>query len=128
MKHSYLIFLFAILFSCGKKEVKTVETVVEVPVKKDTIVEVIIEEPKKEPVLIFTVQIAALDKPSEDFGSIENVALYKEDGYFKYRFGAFKTYKEARNSRWYLRDIYEDAFVQALKDGQPIHITEALNN
>ena len=129
MKHYYLIVLFAILFSCGKKEVKKVDPVVEVPVKKDTIVEVVvIEEEPKAPELIYTVQIAALDRPSKSYGSIENVKLYEEGGYYKYRYGAFKTYKEARKSRWYLIETYDGAFVQALKDGQPIHILDALNN
>lgn len=132
MKHLYAILLFAIIFSCDKKEVKKEEekpVIVEKPVEKDTIVvvEEVKELPKvKEKELIFTNQVAADTKPVSWLKGEKNVKLYKENGWYKYRIGEHKTYKAARNARYLLLETYDEVFVQALLDGQPIHIKEAL--
>jgi len=112
-----------ILFSCGDKKVKK-EIVPEKKIEKVVIPEVKKETPK--PILIFTVQIGAFKKQNSKFSSIENVNISTENNIYKYRLGTFSTYKEARNSRRKLLDIYPGAFVQAVKNGRGIKIKEAL--
>lgn len=131
MKITSTLILFCFLvFSCGKKEIKKEsiefkEPAVEIPVTKvDEIKEPEIKE--EAPTLIFTVQIAALKKENEDLMSIDGVKTYYEDDFTKYRLGSFETYQEARDFRVQVLKDYKDAFVQALKNEQPIFILDAL--
>jgi len=126
MKNLYLIAILTILFSCKNKEVKTEEPK-EAPIE-NTIIEKEEISKEKAAVLIFTVQIAALIKKNTSLSSVEDIKIYEENGLIKYRLGEFKTYQEARDYRKVIIRNYKDAFIQALKNGNPIHITEALNN
>jgi N-acetylmuramoyl-L-alanine amidase len=126
MKYLYVLFFISLLTSCNKKQVKE-EIHQENEVKKDAVIK-IKEVITKDPVLIFTVQIAALSNKNEDLANLNNVKYYYENGLIKYRFGAFESYKEARRYRVELLNDYEGAFVQALKNGEPIHIKQALSN
>jgi cell division protein FtsN len=115
---------------CDKKEVKKPE---EKPLEKvkDTIPEVPIAKKevkivKKDPVITFTVQIGAFKKFGQTLESIPKVIKYNKDDYSKYSLGSFKTVREAVNFMYSIEEDYPDAFVQALKDGEPIHISEAL--
>jgi vacuolar-type H+-ATPase subunit I/STV1 len=124
-----LCVLTLLLFSCAKKgEIKEVEEEnkeVQNPSLKEntTIDEVAQEEVSK---LIFTVQIAALKKTNEQLANTANVNMYQENSFTKYRLGLFKTYKEARAFRKQILKDYRGAFVQAVKNNEPITITEAL--
>jgi len=120
MKNFYVFVILVLLFSCKDKEVET-------PIENNVI------EKEETPVvkeleLIFTVQIAALKNKNSKLSNLENIKIYKENGFTKYRIGEFETYEEARNYSIQLRKNHSDAFVQALKNGYPIRITEALNN
>ncbi len=134
MKNISIVFMcFLILFSCGKKETEKENTESKTP--ETEIVAPKVEEVQEEPVvqeyipeLIFTVQIAALRKQNEDLYRIKGVSTYDENGLTKFRLGEFETYKEARAFRAQILEKYEGAFVQALKNGVPIPITEALQN
>lgn len=77
--------------------------------------------------VVFTVQIAALPKENNDLENYEDVKVYYEDGYVKYRIGAFSTYQEALEQKQFVKTTFPDAFIQALKHNDPIHIREALN-
>ncbi|MFK8061163.1 MAG: SPOR domain-containing protein [Polaribacter sp.] len=125
--HCIYFFTIFLMISCGKKEEK--KDVLEVSEPK---IEQIISEPvnvvDEVPELIFTVQIAASKLEKSRFSNVENVNIYNEDEYIKYRLGEYTTYKEARKNRAILRRIYNGAFVQALENGKPIHIKEALKN
>jgi hypothetical protein len=126
MKYFYTyIFAIFLIISCGKKEV-TKETVKdETPNVRDVIKETLneIEEVSE---IIFTVQIAALRKENASFRNIENIQVFKEGNLTKYRLVNFSNYQEARSFRASILNMYSDAFVQALKDGVPISIKEAL--
>ena len=115
-------FLF-ILISCGEEKKKTEE----IPVKKEEVPVVVKQETVKAPVISYTVQIAAFKSENKKFASISNVHSARENGFMKYRLGSFPTYKEARKYRRTILSAYPGAFVQALKDGNSIQITEALN-
>lgn len=138
MKHLPIIFMFFVmLFSCEKKEVKKEnkefkEPVIEVPTSKPDEEEAVmqVEEATKEKVseLIFTVQIAALKNQNQEFISIDGLKIYQENTLTKYRLGSFKTYQEARTFRLQILEDYNDAFVQALKNEEPISILEALQD
>lgn len=129
-KISILTLTLLLVFSCGKKDVKSGseqinESEVEVPVNEaDGLTSPELEE--EIPVLIFTVQIAALKNQSEDFEYIDGIKVYYENDLTKYRLGNFETYQEAREFRTQILNEYNDAFIQALKNEQPISILEAL--
>ena len=132
MKTKYLavLILVSVLFvMCDKKEVekpedKSLEKV------KDTIPEVTVPQKevkvvKKDPVITFTVQIGAFKKYGQSLEKLPKVVKYSKDDYSKYSLGSFKTVREAVNFMYSIEEDYPDAFVQALKDGQPIPIGEA---
>ena len=72
------------------------------------------------------IQIAALKNQNEDLEYIDGIKAYYENGLTKYRLGNFETYQEAREFRSQILNEYNDAFIQALKNDQPIFILEAL--
>ena len=129
-KISILTLTLLLVFSCGKKDVQSGseqinESEVEVPVNEaDELTSPELEE--EIPVLIFTVQIAALKNQSKDFEYIDGIKVYYENDLTKYRLGNFETYQEAREFRTQILNEYNDAFIQALKNEQPISILEAL--
>ena len=129
-KISILTLTLLLVFSCGKKDVKSGseqinESEVEVLVNEaDELTSPELEE--EIPVLIFTVQIAALKNQSEDLEYIDGIKVYYENDLTKYRLGNFETYQEAREFRTQILNEYNDAFIQALKNEQPISILEAL--
>lgn len=83
-------------------------------------------EVKKVPVdtsgLIYTVQIAAVDRKSKKFSTINNVITYNENSLVKYSLGAFKTLKEANKYRLQINKKYKGAFVKALRNNVPVSI------
>jgi len=124
--YSYILVII-LLISCGKKNVKKEIVKEENPVVLDTIKESVMEEEVVQvPIIVFTVQIAALKNENTTIKNIENIQIFIEDNLTKYRLGNFKTYQEARSFRKSILHTYSDAFIQALKDDQPISITEAL--
>ena len=129
-KISILTLTLLLVFSCGKKDVKSGseqinESELEVSVNEaDELTSPELEE--EIPVLIFTVQIAALKNQSEDLEYIDGIKVYYENDLTKYRLGNFETYQEAREFRTQILNEYNDAFIQALKNEQPISILEAL--
>ena len=126
MKYLYTyIFTILLMFSCGKKEVKKETVKDENSIVKDFIEETVnvVEEV---PELIFTVQVAALRNKNAAYKSIENMRIFNEENLFKYRLGQFATYQEASAYRVSLLNRYSGAFIQALKNGEPINIKQAL--
>lgn len=126
MKNIAILFFFlVIVFSCAKKGDKKEQPQVLEPILKDSI-EQIDEIKENISKLFFTVQIAALRKNNSKFENLENVTIYQENSLIKYRLGSFETYKEAREFRLKARKKYKGAFVQAIKNKEPIAITDAL--
>lgn len=124
------IFIFLgmfIFFSCNKKEEKkeekkpTEQVVDSVPAKKE-----VTKQVKKAPELVFTVQVAALKRTNSALANLANVKVMSEDGLSKYRLQSFTSYQEAKNYKKKIQSEYPDAFIQALKNGKPINIKEAL--
>ncbi len=121
-----------LLSACDKKEEKKPEMTKPIEEVKDTVApkkevvkkEVKIEKPK--PVITFTVQVGAFKKYGQSFSKLPKVVQYTQDGYSKYGLGSFKTVRQAVTFMYSIEEDYPDAFVQALKDGQPIHISEAI--
>jgi hypothetical protein len=126
MKTNILILFCMVLFSCAKDQKKG-SSVKETPLK---VIAVPNQTPEgkeyKENKLIFTVQIAALKKTNETLINLENINIYEEGAFVKYRLGVHDTYKESRVQRTLLIKKYKGAFVQALLNDTPISITEAL--
>jgi hypothetical protein len=129
MKYFYTyIFAIFLIISCGKKEV-TKETIKdEIPIVKELVEETVNEiEIEEVPEIIFTVQIAALKNENTEYNRIENIHTFYEGNFIKYRLGQFVTYKSVRAYRASIFTRYAGAFVQALKNGEPINIQKALN-
>ncbi|EAR11604.1 hypothetical protein PI23P_00320 [Polaribacter irgensii 23-P] len=123
MKKIFLAVFCLVFFSCVKDEKKK-ETPSDTTPEKEV---VLLKEPVKlEEALIFTVQIAACKKEYKKLEVIENVNVYEEGTFFKYRIGAFQTYKEATAHKKQLNRKHKGVFVQALLNNAPISITEAL--
>jgi hypothetical protein len=112
------------LISCGAKEQKK-EIVPEKKVE-ETKTPIIVKKGESKPVLIFTVQIGAFKKNNTTFSALENVQVSLEKSMYKYRLGSFKTYIEAKAYRRTILHKFQGAFVQAVKNNQPIYIEEAL--
>ncbi|MGY8911485.1 MAG: SPOR domain-containing protein [Flavobacteriales bacterium] len=126
-----VLFLSLCIFSCKNKEAEKEDKKFSDPEITTPIVEVEKDEVKENDVsdnakIIFTVQIAALKNENEQLRNLNDVNTYQEDSLTKYRLGSFETYKEAKKYRLQVLHIYKDAFVQALKNNEPIHISEAL--
>jgi|TARA_B110000908_G_scaffold72220_1_gene87162 hypothetical protein len=124
MKKSWLLLIGLVFITCNNSDEQKV-TPLKIIKTKDTTLIVKAEVIKKE-ILIFKVQIAALKQPNESFANLENLAIYQENGFTKYRLGSFETYKEARKYRNRILKTYKDAFVQALKNEVPVSILEAI--
>ena len=129
-KISILVLVLLFIFSCGKKDVKSGSDQMNEPEVEVTVYEVdevsTIEVEEEIPVLIFTVQIAALKNQNEDLEYIDGIKVYYENDLIKYRLGDFETYQEAKEFKSQILNEYNDAFIQALKNEQPIPILEAL--
>lgn len=130
-----LFFFFvtvAIVFSCAKdkssqKDIdNTSKDTIVTPVKVEKENQDVVEEEEIQPSIIFTVQVAALHKPNSDYKGLKNADVYKEGNFIKYRIGHFETYKEAKSYRKKILESYPGAFVQALENDKPIHISKAL--
>jgi len=128
MKRAF-IFIFIgtfIFFSCSKKtekkeEKKPTEQVVDSVQTKDTAKKI-----KKAPELVFTVQVAALKRANPIIANLSSVQITEERGLYKYRLESFESYEEAKKFKSSIQSQYSDAFIQALKNGKPISIQEAL--
>ncbi|QTE22638.1 SPOR domain-containing protein [Polaribacter cellanae] len=77
--------------------------------------------------LFFTVQIAAFTNKNSDLEKIKNIVIIREkDNLLKYRLGEFPTYKEATEYKRIVLSVCKDAFIVPIKNGERIHIKEAL--
>lgn len=114
------------VFSCKKEVPKT-----EADPKPEKVIDTV--KPKTQeavkpqiPSLVFTVQIGAYKMSNPDLTSVKNIQIQEENNLYKYRLGTFKSYQEARRYRRQLLPKYEDAFVQALRNGKAVSIEQAL--
>jgi len=129
MKYFYTyIFAFFLIMSCGKKEVTKEAVQDQIPIVKELIEETVNGiEIEEVPEIVFSVQIAALKNENAEYNRIENIHTFYEGNLIKYRLGQFATYEEVRAYRTSILTRYSGAFVQALKNGEPINIQKALN-
>lgn len=130
---SIFLGIFFVLISCNKKTKSSPEesiiqkdTISVVENKVEEIVKTSTEQQIEDAPIIFTVQIAALHNPNSYKKEFKNADVYKEGDFTKYRLGHFNTYKEARSYRKKLLVSYPGAFVQALQNDEPIHISKVL--
>jgi len=129
-----VLFLSICLFSCKNKEVEKEDEKISEPeitspvfeVEKDDMLKNADSENVKNDNVVFTVQIAALKNENEQLMNLNAVKTYQENSLTKYRLGSFETYQEAKQFRLQVLNTYKGAFVQALKNNEPIHILEAL--
>ncbi|WP_088323046.1 SPOR domain-containing protein [Polaribacter tangerinus] len=123
---NYILFLvFLVFLSCSNKEKNTELPIDNVVVKDSVIPNKKVVIPTKEE-LIFTVQIAALEKQNNSLRALKEVQIFNENGLTKYRLGRFSSYQEADSLKLQLQKKYQGVFIQALKNNKPIHIKEAL--
>lgn len=122
-----LVFSLFLCISCAKKEEKKPEEKSKEQVV-DTLQTNAIKTPEKvKPTLVFTVQVGAFKKVNSTLEKLSDVQVSQEAGLHKYRLQSFESYKDARNYKKSILAQYPDAFIQAVKNGKPIAIKEALN-
>ena len=117
------LFLFS---ACDQQEDKKVDkTSTEQP--QDSVpAPQITEEIKQVPEIVFTVQVAALKRNNPTLTKLSSIHVMDENGLKKYRLHSFSSYQEAKNFKKTIQSKYPDAFIQALKNGSPIDIHQAL--
>lgn len=125
---NYFVLILSLLLavSCAKKEEKKTD---EKPKEQvvDTVQPAPVKQPeKKKPALVFTVQVGAFKKENTKLASLSNVQVSQESGLHKYRLQSFETYQEAKKYKNSISAQYPDAFIQAVKNGEPISIQAAL--
>lgn len=127
-KGTYILALMVIFafISCDKKEEKKKEEVTTEQVQDTTQTKPVKKEVKKEPELVFTVQVGAFKRTNATLNKLSDVKVFEENGLNKYRVKTFESYSAAKNYRSSILKTYPDAFIQALKNGKPIPIKEAL--
>lgn len=76
--------------------------------------------------LFFTIQIGAYQNENKTLETLDNVTATKEGTLTKYRLGEFLTYEEAVEYKNMLLSVCNDAFIVPIKNGERIHIKEAL--
>jgi hypothetical protein len=123
MKKIFLALFCLFCFSCISDEKKIEPPFETIPEEEVVFLKESVQLEKK---LIFTVQIASCKKEIKKFEIIEDVRVYREGMFIKYRIGSFDTYQEARALRSQLIKKHKGVFVQALFQNEPISITEAL--
>ena len=78
--------------------------------------------------LFFTIQIGAYKNENKTLETLDNVTTTKEGVLTKYRLGEFLTYQEAIEYKNMLLSVCNDAFIVPIKNGERIHIKEALKS
>ncbi|MFK8061164.1 MAG: SPOR domain-containing protein [Polaribacter sp.] len=82
---------------------------------------------KSNATLFFTIQIGAYRNENKTLENVDNIIITKEeDKITRYRLGEFPTYEEAIEFKRIVLSVCDDAFIVAIKDGERIHIKEAL--
>lgn len=80
--------------------------------------------------IIFKVQILASAKPlganHKELKGLKDVDNYKEDGLYKYTYGASENYNEMVRTRKSLIDKFPGSFIVAFKNGKKMNINEAI--
>lgn len=77
--------------------------------------------------LFFTIQVGAFSSKNSSLQSVKNINILQEsDNLFKYRLGQFSTYEEAKEFKKIILNVCNDAFIVPIKNGERIHIREAL--
>lgn len=89
-------------------------------------------EPVKPPDVFFRVQFTSSKKKltfdAKKYKDMPNIKEYRQDGWYKYSSGNFKTYDEALKHQKYLRDTkkYKDAFIICFLKDERISLEKAL--
>ena len=78
--------------------------------------------------LYYTIQVGAFRNKNTDLESVNNINITPENNIFKYRLGKFTTYKEATEFKNIIKNVCSDAFIIPIKNGERIHIREALKD
>jgi len=80
--------------------------------------------------IIFKVQILASAKPlganHKELKGLQDVDSYKEDGLYKYTYGASENYNEMVRTRKNLAAKFPGSFIIAFKNGKKMNINEAI--
>jgi len=80
--------------------------------------------------IIFKVQILASSKPlganHKELKGLQGVDSYREDGLYKYTYGASENYNEMVRTRKSLTDKFSGPFIVAFKNGKKMNINEAI--
>lgn len=118
-------FLFTVLFFISASSL-TAQTKEEANYLKVIVQSLPEQYLKSNSELFFTIQIGAYKNENKTLETIEKIVTTKENNLTKYRLGEFLTYEEAVEYKKMLLSVCNDAFIVPIKNGERIHITEAL--
>ena len=80
--------------------------------------------------IIFKIQLLAAASPikagDKQFKGLQNIDHYKEEGMYKYTYGASTDYNKVIQTQRSIKDKFNGAFIIAFKDGKKININEAI--
>ena len=62
----------------------------------------------------------------KQFKGLQNIDHYKEEGMYKYTYGASTDYNKVIQTQRSIKDKFNGAFIIAFKDGKKININEAI--
>lgn len=127
MKKILLLFMIPLLFmACNKTKESKVEKDTQPKEVKETVVskENVVADTSA---IVFMVQIGAFQNPTDQFNEWDDLHRFEEDNLIKYRIGNFDSYESAKKFKRNILSRYPDAFIQAMENGRPIAITEALD-
>lgn len=92
---------------------------------------IVVESATKDGEIMFKVQILTSSRPlaknDKQLQGLKGVDYYKEDGLYKYTYGASADYNKVASIRRSINEQFKDAFIIALKNGEKININEAIN-
>lgn len=108
------------------------ENIVTVQVKtKQPQRPIVVESATNDEEITFKVQILTSSRPlaknDKQFQGLKDVDYYKENGLYKYTYGASADYNKVANMRRSINEQFKDAFIIAFKNGEKINVNEAIN-
>lgn len=78
----------------------------------------------------FTIQLLVSGKPlplnDRQFKGLKDVQSYKENGMYKYTYGADKNYNTVLRTKRSIQGLFKDAFIIAFSNGEKMNVNEAI--
>lgn len=92
---------------------------------------IVVESTTNDGEITFKVQILTSSRPlaknDKQFQGLKDVDYYKENGLYKYTYGASADYNKVANTRRSINQQFKDAFIIAFRNGEKMNVNEAIS-